>query len=425
MGQLASYVMRVEAEIRRRIGARGAITFAEFMELALFWPRGGYYLSGEPIGHAGDFYTSPQVHPVFGKLLAIQLLQMWELLDRPDPFTVVELGAGNGLLCRDVLACLDDLPDGFTRSLRYVCLERRAIPGVEAAIPDDRPTAMVSRVAASGIPFQQVVGCFLSNEYLDSFPVHQVTMCREGLREVYLIQEGDELGTYLGEPSTPALAARLMALGIELTEGQTAEISLGLDTWAEEVGASLAAGFVLTVDYGRQAAELYSPEQRYRGTLTTYYRHTQLDAPLRHVGHQDITAQVDFTSLIDLGRRNGLESLGIVTQGRFLRHLGLSRMQQRLAGLNLPQYAAQANRSGMLDLARPGGLGDFKVLCQGKGVGRPDLWGFRPSIEASALGDQVPVPLLTPQHLSLLEGRYPAPVSPWEEDRPRRDEPPR
>ena len=145
-------------------------------------------------------------------------------------------------------------------------------------------------------------------------------------------------------------------------------------------------GFVLTVDYGRPAAELYSPELRRRGTLTTYYRHAQLDAPLQHVGRQDITAQVDFTSVIDAGRRNGLDLLGLDTQGRFLRRLGLTRMQQRLAALDLPQYAAQANRAGMLDLARQGGLGDFKVLCQGKGVGAPELWGFTPSAEAAESG---------------------------------------
>ena len=415
--------MRVEAEIRRRIAERGAITFAEFMELALFWPHGGYYLSREPIGPAGDFYTSPQVHPVFGTLLAIQLFQMWELLDRPDPFTVVELGAGNGLLCRDVVACLDDLPDGFRPSLRYVCLDRRPASGVEPALPDNGVAAMVSRVAASGIPFRRVVGCFLSNEFLDSFPVHQVTMSREGLREVYVSKEGDGLGTCLGELSNPALAPRLEALEIELKEGQTAEICLHLDTWAEELAASLEAGFVLTVDYGHQAAELYSPERRYRGTLTTFYRHTQLDAPLRHVGQQDITAQVDFTSVIDAGHRNGLESLGMVTQGRFLRHLGLSRLQQRLGRLNLPQYTAQANRAGMLDLVRPGGLGDFKVLAQAKGVGRPDLWGLEATAGAAALVDQIPVPLLTPQHLSLLEGRYPAFEHPLEEFRPAGDDP--
>ena len=404
-----------ESEVRRRIEERGAITFAEFMDLALYWPRGGYYSSSDPIGPSGDYYTSPQVHPVFATLLAVQLLQMWQLLDRPDPFTVVELGAGNGLLCRDLSACWDSLPPGSAPPIRYVCLDRRAAPGIEAEVVEDHPAAGVSRVAASSIPLQRVVGCFLSNEYLDAFPVHQVAMTPDGLQEVYVALDDGQLATRLGMPSTPALAARLQVLEIELLEGQTAEICLRLDSWAAQLAASLEAGFVLAVDYGRTAAELYSPELRRRGTLTTYYRHTQLDAPLLHVGRQDITAQVDFTSVIDAGRRHDLQFLGMATQGRFLRHLGLSSMQQRLAALDLPQYAAQANRAGMLDLARPGGLGDFKVLCQGKGVGTPDLWGFTPSVEATKLADQLPVPLLTPQHLSLLEGRYAAPMPQWQE----------
>ena len=404
-----------ESEVRRRIDERGAITFAEFMDLALYWPRGGYYSSGDPIGPGGDYYTSPQVHPVFATLLAVQLFQMWQLLDRPDPFTVVELGAGNGLLSRDLSACWESLPCKSPPSLRYVCLDRRAAPGLETEADDDSPVAGVSRVAASGIPLQRVVGCFLSNEYLDAFPVHQVAMTPDGLLETYVVLKDGQLVMGLGPPTTPALAARLQALDIELLEGQTAEICLRLDDWAVQVAASLERGFVLTVDYGRPASELYSPELRPRGTLTTYYQHTQLDAPLRHVGRQDITAQVDFTSVIDAGLRNGLELLRMDTQGRFLRHLGLSNMQQRLAALDLSQYAAQANRAGMLDLARPGGLGDFKVLCQGKRVGKPGLWGFTPSMQATNLAEQLPVPLLTPRHLSLLEGRYAAPVPQWQE----------
>ena len=400
-----------ESEVRRRIDEHGAITFAEFMDLALYWLRGGYYTSGNPIGPGGDYYTSPQVHPVFAALLAVQLFQMWQLLDRPDPFTVVELGAGNGILCRDLTACWDSLPCKPPPTLRYVCLDRRAAAGLEA-------DAGASRVTASAIPFQGIVGCILSNEYLDAFPVHQVTMTPDGLQEVYVALDNGQLATQLRAPSTPALAARLQALDIELAEGQTAEICLSLDCWAQQVAASLERGFVLTVDYGRPAAELYSPELRPRGTLTTYYRHTQLDAPLRHVGRQDITSQVDFTSVVDAGRRRGLDLLGLDTQGRFLRHLGLSRMQQRLASLDLPQYPVQANRAGMLDLARPGGLGDFKVLCQGKGVSTPDLWGFTPSAETTKLAEQLPMPLLTPDHLWLLEGRYTAPMPQWQEYQP-------
>ena len=398
--------MNAEAEIHRRIGQQGPITFAEFMELALFWPQGGYYVSGEPIGSGGDFYTSPQVHPVFGALLAVQLFQMWGLLSQPEPFTVVELGAGNGMLCRDVVATSEHLPAGFGRALRYLCLDLRTTSGAETGLVEGNSPARVCRVAASGLPFKHLVGCVLSNEYLDSFPVYQVTMGREGLREVYVTREGEILETCLGEPSTPGLAERLDTLGIELHEGQTAEINLGLETWAEEAAKVLEMGFVLTVDYGHPAQELYSPERRPRGTLTTYYRHTQIDAPLRHIGRQDITAQVDFTSVVDAGRRHGLQPWGFGPQGRFLRHLGLGRMQQRLSRLVLSQDVAQANRAGMLDLARPGGLGEFKVLVQGKAVASSELWGFNPSDEAVALVDGLPVPLLTPQHLSLPQGRY-------------------
>ena len=212
-------------------------------------------------------------------------------------------------------------------ALRYVCLDRRAAPGIEADLGNDPSAAEVSRVAASGIPLQRVVGCFLSNEYLDAFPVHQVAMTPDGLLETYVVLKDGQLVLGLGPPTTPALAARLQALDIELLEGQTAEICLRLDDWAAQLAVSLERGFVLTVDYGRPASELYSPELRPRGTLTTYYQHTQLDAPLRHVGRQDITAQVDFTSVIDAGLRNGLDLLGMDTQGRFLRRLGLTSMQ--------------------------------------------------------------------------------------------------
>ena len=379
------------------------MTFAEFMEVALFWPQGGYYLAGDPIGHAGDYYTSPQVHPSFGTLLALQLYQMWQILDQPNPFTVLELGAGNGLLSRDVVVCAQDLPTEFLRSLRYVCLDRRAELGFEAS---HRSAAPISRVTAAGVPFKNVVGCFLSNEFLDSFPVHQVTIRRGVLQEVYVTISDEELVSCVSEPSTPALAERLANLRVKLEEGQTAEISLGLEGWAEAVASSLEAGFVLSVDYGAAAEEIYSTERRYRGTLTTFYRHAQLDAPLRHVGHQDITAQVDFTSVVDAGRRVGLEPLGYLSQGEFLGNLGIQRIQSRLASLGLPQRDADANRAGILDLTRRGGLGDFKVLAQAKGVGRSSLWGLEAATEAADLADQISVPLLTPQHLSLLEGSY-------------------
>ena len=369
----------------------------------------------EPIGASGDYYTSPMAHPAFGALLAQQLFQMWHLLSCPAKFTVVETGAGNGLLCRDVVVHSAHLPSEFRRSLRYICLDRRPMAGAEMGRAETDGMPLVARAAATGLPLQAFVGCVLSNEVLDSFPVHQVTVRQGSLREVYVGLEGDELVEIIEEPSTPALAARLVALGVEMAEGQTAEINLGLDRWAQQVVAVLDTGFVLTIDYGHWAEELYSPERRHRGTLTTFHRHTQTDAPFRHIGRQDITCQVDFTSVVNAGRQVGLEVLGFSTQGQFLSSLGLDHFRRRLASLGLPNSVVQANRAGMLDLVRPGGLGDFKVLAQGKGVGQPALWGFEPPGEAApglvegtaGLDSELPVPLLTEQHLSVLAGRYP------------------
>ena len=419
--------MSPEAEIRRRIGEQGRITFSEFMELALFWPPGGYYLSPGTLEASGDYYTSPQAHPAFAALLAVQLLQMWSLLDEPDPFTVVEIGAGNGLLCRDLVAYSCHLPQAFRRALRYLCLDRNLASGLEQEVFTGNGAA-VGRVAASiiasgpastgqpeaaGLPLRGIRGCFLSNELLDAFPVHQVTKVDGRLLEVYVTLRDGELATVTAAPSTPMLVARLESLRVELIEGQTAEINLGIDSWARQVAGALEAGFVLTIDYGHQAEELYSAERRLRGTLTTYFRHTQTDSPLRRIGRQDITAQVDFTSAQELGEQAGLDVLGLTNQSRFLGNLGLQIYQERVLQQGLTRRQIQANRTAMMDLVRPGGLGDFKVLAQGKNVGRPELWGFGSSgssgfsKEAEAIARELPVPVLSTGHLPLLESRFP------------------
>ena len=398
--------MSPETEIRRRIRETGPIPFAEFMELALYWPAGGYYsgrpAAAAPFGPAGDYYTSPLAHPAFGALLAIQLYQGWQLLDYPHPFVVAEWGAGNGLLSRDIIAAAAQLPNGFSNSLRYLCLDR-----CHAADSADETgiAAGTARITAAGLPLRGLRGVILSNELLDAFPVHQVKMEGGQLREVYIaIDDSGNLTEILAAPSTPALAARLAELNIRLAEGQTAEINLQLDDWAEEVAAALDAGFVLTIDYGRPAAELYDYQRRPRGTLTTYYRHTQTDAPLRNIGRQDLTAQVDFTAVVNAGRRAGLTPLNLATQGQFLRNLGLDSFRRRLAALPLSRRDLAANQAGLAALAHPGGMGAFKVLGQGKGIGQPDLWGFAPAAAAAELAANLPVPLLTDRHIALPSG---------------------
>ena len=397
--------MSPETEIRRRIRETGPIPFAEFMELALYWPAGGYYAgrpaAAAPFGPAGDYYTSPLAHPVFGALLAIQLYQGWQLLDYPHPFVIAELGAGNGLLSRDIIAAAAHLPNGFGNGLRYLCLDRCNPDGSAY----ETGAAGLARITAAGLPLRGMRGVILSNELLDAFPVHQVKMEGGQLREVYIaIDDSEALTETLAAPSTPALAARLKELNIHLAEGQTAEINLQLDDWAEEVAAALDTGFVLTIDYGRPAAELYDNQLRPRGTLTAYYRHTQTDAPLRNIGRQDLTAQVDFTAVVNAGRRAGLTPLNFTTQGPFLRNLGLDSFRRRLAALPLSRTDLAANRAGLAALDNPGGMGAFKVLTQGKGIGQAELWGFAPAAAAAELAARLPVPLLTARHIALPSG---------------------
>ena len=237
-------------------------------------------------------------------------------------------------------------------------------------------------------------------------PVHQVTMEHGVLKEVYVALDGDRLITQAGEPSTPLLEQRLNDLGVQLAEGQVAEINLAMDGWMADAGHSLERGFILTVDYGRTAGDLYSAKHRNRGTLTTYRQHLQTDRPQERIGQQDISAQVDFTSLQRAGERAGLDYLGYTTQAEFLHNLGLGALLRRPFADSARQ--TQANRVGMTELAKPGGLGDFKVMAMGKGVGQPDLWGFVGSDDAVRLTSSLPQPAMTPDHIDLMAGRYPA-----------------
>jgi SAM-dependent MidA family methyltransferase len=201
-------------------------------------------------------------------------------------------------------------------------------------------------------------------------------------------------------------------------------VNPGLAAWTREVAGALDAGFALTIDYGHEADRLYSPE-RAGGTLQTTYRHAPGSGPYDHIGEQDITAHVDFSALVAEGEAAGLRPLALLTQSRFLRGHGLDRWRRMLGGEGLTQRERDANTMGMLDLVRPEGLGGFKVLVQEKGTGIEDV-GRLLAPEALRPGD-LPVPLLGPEHLSLIEARYPhaawdpADLWPWPDPPSRSD----
>ena len=404
----------LQETLTRRIDATGRITFATFMELALYWPGGGYYTRGGASEPARDYFTAPAAHPAFGALLALQLEEMWRLMGRPRRFAVVEPGAGRGHLAHDIDSYTRYLDYSLRQALQYVTVERSAFAATGAG------NAPSQGVLAAGLPFRNMTGCILSNELLDALPVHRVTLRAGRLQEIYVTHQNGRFLEVEDEPSTPLIASRLAEERVTLEEGQRAEVCLELERWVGQVAATLERGFVLTIDYGHATKELYS-RQRFQGTLRCYYRNTLSGNPYVQVGEQDMTAHVDFTAVAALGARYGLSSQPQQTQASFLNYLGLREFQWRLSGSGLSQKERDSNRMAMLELARPGGMGDFKVLVQSKNVANPVLTGVNgPSTEWTERFAGLPLPLLDEDHLSLMEARYPHTAQSWEQGWPWR-----
>ncbi|MYD52376.1 MAG: class I SAM-dependent methyltransferase [Dehalococcoidia bacterium] len=369
-----------EAEIRGRIASNGPITFAEFMEVALYHPNGGYYTQDRQDPAHRDYYTSPSAHPAFSALVAVQLEIMWKALDCPVPFHVVEMGAGSGLMAQDITDYVGQHLSPFAQSMHYFTVDK-----------------------AGGETPRGVIGCVLSNELIDAFPVHRFEIADGRLVELFVDVDPDgKFRSVTGEPSTPALAQRLDRLGLELPNGTRGEINLRISESATRVSEIIERGFVVTIDYGHEAKELYSPE-RSRGTLQTYYKHTSGSSPYQWIGRQDITAHVDFTTVIDEGRNVGLEPLSLMTQAEYLNRLGLKVWADRLRDRDISPRDVRANATALRDLVDPDGLGGFKVLIQEKDTELEDVNRLFPS---PACVEQLPMPLLRSDHVPLYEGGY-------------------
>jgi SAM-dependent MidA family methyltransferase len=367
--------------ILSQIEERGPIPFCQFMEWCLYHPEYGYYAAeGAKIGKEGDFYTSPCVHPLFGHLIARQLFQMAEIL-AGEVFEVVEMGGGQGFLCEDILSGAKNNYPAFYQRLRYRLVEtsplflkeqRKRLSDHER---EERLSWIESKAFEEGkVQFE---GCFLSNELIDAFPVHQVILNHGDLKEVYVTQRQGQLEEQWGDPSDPRILSYFESRGIALQEGQKAEVNLKALDWMEKVGRSLRKGFVLTVDYGYLAEELYAPHRK-DGTLLCYFQHRTSENPFERLGEQDITSHVDFTSLIRKGEEVGLRFTGLVPQYRFLIGLGILREIESL-GKEMSEMDALQLRLSLKHLIEPEmGMGEvFKVLIQHKGIDQPRLDGLR------------------------------------------------
>jgi len=366
VGEDVELVARIHAEIARD----GPLTFARFMDLALYDPIGGYYRAeaARP-GREGDFLTAPEAHPIFGAALSRAVADAWDRLGRPAPFVVREYGAGTGTLA---VALFDGLarerPD-LAGTIRYqpVEAEPARLDALAARLTAAGHGAVLERPGGNGEHVDSIDGFILANEVLDALPTHRVVGRTDGLREVLVGSDGSAFVDVEAEPTTPELEARLRADGVTLADGQRAEICLALDPWIEGVAGGLRRGVVLLIDYGYPARELYDPVRRRDGTLRAYLRHRVHDDPYIHVGRQDLTAHVDVSAVERAAVTAGLSHLGTTTQAEFLVGLGTESLLQAIQADPATTFEGHlAVRSALLRLLDPGAMGRFRVLGFGR-----------------------------------------------------------
>ena len=306
------------------------------------------------------------------------------------------MGAGDGLLARDVTSYAERFDPEFADALDYLAVDR--VPRQNAYYPVHGPDQIPSSIK----------GCLLSNELLDAMPVHRFVVEKGELSELYVGVEGDRLCEVVGPPSTPAITARIGELAHGLPDGYRGEVNLGIDTWwAGLASETLGAGYVMTVDYGYDRAQLYAPA-RWRGTLRCYYRHTHVDEPLARVGQQDLTAHVDFTAVDEVLGQRGFDIAGHTTQGKFLTRLGAAGFVEGLRSRGMSPFEQAANRAGILELLNPRGMGGFRVSIHARNAPRDRLIGLTEPDDHD-VGQSLPLPTLNTRggHASLLASRYP------------------
>ncbi|HEY8439210.1 MAG TPA: SAM-dependent methyltransferase [Candidatus Limnocylindrales bacterium] len=370
----------VVSAIRDEIRERGPMTFARFMDIALYDPERGYYRAeaARP-GRAGDFLTAPETHPIFGRAVARFAQSVHRGLGAPTTFTIRELGAGGGALAAPLVEALADRSsapvadpaDPAPTTIRYLVdeVEPRRVDAVRQrlaalALP---PGVTVETAVDDGRPID---GLAIANEVLDALPTHRVMQRRDRLRELFVgLDDTGDLTDVEGDPSTPQLAARLEADEVRLADGQRAEICLALDGWVARAAAGLHNGILLLIDYGHPAAALYDPRRRAAGTLATYQGHTVDEDPYRSIGRQDLTAHVDFTAVDAAATAAGLRLVGSTMQAAFLDDLGLGDLlvaEQRRSAATLQSYLEA--RSAVVRMIDPAAMGRFWVVAYGAGT---------------------------------------------------------
>jgi SAM-dependent MidA family methyltransferase len=361
-----------------KIRNKGPITFHDWMAEALYHPRYGYYMTDrERWGRRGDYSTSSQRSPLFAAAFARVFARLFESLGSPDRISLIEFGGGDATFARQFIDIIRNNFPSLFAAAEFVFVEQGAV-SLQAARSelaefgkkvDFIPSIDPAKLSANP--------CILfSNELLDAFPVHRVVRRGAGIRELYV--SGTDSGEFQWEEadhSTSLIEEYFLTNGIELRDGQIAEVNLEARAWMQGVARSLRRGYVVTVDYGEMAPELYDPERRATGSLRAFSRNTIQDDLLQFPGEQDLTSTVCWSDLIAAGEREGLETIALQRLDQFLIQNGI--LEELEAAMNGQSDIATSQLAlGAREMILPGGMaGSFQVLLQST-----EVRGQRPEV---------------------------------------------
>ncbi|HYP67150.1 MAG TPA: SAM-dependent methyltransferase [Thiobacillaceae bacterium] len=348
------------ARMRGAIEAAGGwLSFARYMELALYAPGLGYYSGGaRKFGVAGDFVTAPEISPLFGRVLGRQLAQVLEQCGGG----VLELGAGTGKLAAQVLEELGRLGGTAFYSILEVSGEMRQRQQETLA-----QSGLAGQVTWLDTLPEKLAGVIFGNEVLDALPAHLIRWTEQGPVERGVIWQDDRLHWQERPIADAALLARAAAL--ELPPGYVSEINLAAPALVRELGQRLQAGLLLFIDYGYGRSEYYHPQRRV-GTLRAHYRHHALDDPFHLPGLTDLSVHVDFTAVAEAGLEAGLDLLGYTSQAHFLLNGGVTDLLAETPAEAKTSYLSLSG--GVKKLLSPVEMGEsFKAIGLGRGVRAP------------------------------------------------------
>ncbi|MGA9393213.1 MAG: SAM-dependent methyltransferase [Candidatus Sulfotelmatobacter sp.] len=360
---------KIEQEIREL----GPMPFSRYMEHCLYDPDLGYYSrSFEQFGKAGDFYTSSDVHAVFGRLLARQFEEMWRSLGSPNQINVIELGPGRGLFAQDVLGCAESKFPDFFRALRYVLVEssktlRERIRETLARHLDSEEVKIVEVYPHDDLSIRGAPTILFANEFFDALPV-EILSAKGSLR----IDSRDGRFIETWTKASPEELSFIDRYSVHPEPGERIEVNLAAQQFMDRVAASIKHGFMIVIDYGYTRDEQLAG--RHRGTLKAIRQHSVSANPYEAPGEQDITADVNFSSVAATAENHGMQTHKLLTQSQFLMGIGeANQFADAFEECRVPQERAKVALQ-LKHLVTPAGMGEsFHALIGSKGVGQEKM----------------------------------------------------